>query len=112
MRGLEALALSVPPTPGQSMLRRPGSGNRFTLGGVFQDAGYETKFLYGGHGYFDNMNGFFSENGYGIGDQGDMAAEDIEFANAWGVSDEDLFKFTLKQADEPPHPAKTSSSPS
>lgn len=100
VRGLEALALSVPPTPGQSMLRRPGSGNRFTLGGVFQDAGYETKFLYGGHGYFDNMNGFFSENGYGIGDQGDMAAEDIEFANAWGVSDEDLFKFTMKQADE------------
>lgn len=100
VRGLEALALSVPPTPGQSMIRRPGSGNRFTLGGVFQDAGYDTKFLYGGHGYFDNMNGFFADNGYGTGDQGDMKADEIEFANAWGASDEDLFKFTIAQADE------------
>ena len=99
VRGLEALALSVPPTPGQSMLRRPGSDNRFTLGGVFQDAGYDTSFIYGGHGYFDNMNGFYQSNGYSKFDQGDMAADEISFANAWGVSDEDLFVQTIKQAD-------------
>jgi phosphoglycerol transferase MdoB-like AlkP superfamily enzyme len=99
VRGLEALALSVPPTPGQSILRRPDSGNLFTIGAVLQDRGYDTKFLYGGHGYFDNMNGFFRENGYAIGDQGDMKAEDIHFANAWGVADEDLFDFSIKEAD-------------
>lgn len=100
VRGLEALALSVPPTPGQSMLRRPGSENRFTLGGVFQDAGYQTAFIYGGHGYFDNMNGFYETNGYAKFDQGDMPAGEISFANAWGVSDEDLFVQTIKQADK------------
>ncbi len=99
VRGLEALSLSVPPTPGQSMIRRPGSDNRFTLGGVFQDAGFDTKFIYGGHGYFDNMNGFYQSNGYGIIDQGDMPASEISFENAWGVSDEDLFEEVIKQAD-------------
>ncbi len=99
VRGLEALTMSVPPTPGQSILRRPGSENLFTIGAVLQDRGYETKFLYGGHGYFDNMNGFFADNGYAIGDQGDMNTEDIHFANAWGVADEDLFDFSIKHAD-------------
>jgi phosphoglycerol transferase MdoB-like AlkP superfamily enzyme len=99
VRGLEALSMSVPPTPGQSILRRPGSDHLFTIGAVLQDRGYETKFLYGGHGYFDNMNGFFAENGYAIGDQGDMTAEDIHFANAWGVADEDLFDFSIRHAD-------------
>jgi phosphoglycerol transferase MdoB-like AlkP superfamily enzyme len=99
VRGLEALSLSVPPTPGQSILRRPGSDNLFTLGGVLQDRGYETKFIYGGHGYFDNMNGFFQGNGYETRDQGDMKAEDVHFANAWGVSDIDLFDFAIREAD-------------
>jgi phosphoglycerol transferase MdoB-like AlkP superfamily enzyme len=99
VRGLEALSMSVPPTPGQSILRRPGSDNLFTIGAVLQDRGYETKFLYGGHGYFDNMNGFFADNGYAIGDQGDMKTEDIHFANAWGVADEDLFDFSIREAD-------------
>jgi phosphoglycerol transferase MdoB-like AlkP superfamily enzyme len=81
-------------------LRRPGSDNLFTIGAVLQDRGYDTKFLYGGHGYFDNMNGFFASNGYTTGDQGDMKAEDVHFANAWGVSDIDLFDFAIKQADE------------
>ncbi|WP_287371376.1 sulfatase-like hydrolase/transferase, partial [Mesorhizobium sp.] len=40
VRGLEAIALSVPPTPGQSILRRPGNDNLFTIGSVFQDSGY------------------------------------------------------------------------
>lgn len=99
VRGLEALSLSVPPTPGQSILRRPGSDNLFTLGGVLQDRGYDTKFIYGGHGYFDNMNGFFQGNGYVTRDQGDMRAEDVHFANAWGVSDIDLFDFAIREAD-------------
>nr|WP_305908674.1 sulfatase-like hydrolase/transferase [Methylomarinum sp. Ch1-1]MDP4521524.1 sulfatase-like hydrolase/transferase [Methylomarinum sp. Ch1-1] len=58
-RGLEALTLSVPPTPGRSIVKRPDNANMFSLGRVFQQKGYETVFLYGGRGYFDNMNAFF-----------------------------------------------------
>jgi phosphoglycerol transferase MdoB-like AlkP superfamily enzyme len=99
VRGLEAIALSVPPTPGQSIVRRPGNDGLFTIGSVFEDAGYETKFLYGGNGYFDNMNAFFSSNGFGIVDRGAMASGNIHFANAWGVSDEDLYDEVIRQAD-------------
>ena len=59
VRGLEALSLSLPPTPGQSIVRRPNNANLFTLGSVFEDKGYDAIFAYGGYGYFDNMNAYF-----------------------------------------------------
>jgi phosphoglycerol transferase MdoB-like AlkP superfamily enzyme len=62
VRGLEALSLSLPPTPGQSIVRRPGNENLFSLGSVFEDKGYAVLFAYGGYGYFDNMNAFFEAN--------------------------------------------------
>lgn len=99
VRGLEAISLSVPPTPGQSIVRRPGSDGLFTIGSVFQDAGYDTRFIYGGNGYFDNMNAFFSGNGFSIVDRGAMASTDTGFANAWGVSDGDLYDEVIRQAD-------------
>jgi len=99
VRGLEAIALSIPPTPGQSILRRPGSDNLFTIGSVFEDAGYDTRFMYGGYGYFDNMNAFFSGNGFGIVDRASMDSANIHFANAWGVSDEDLYDEVIRQGD-------------
>jgi len=99
VRGLEAVTLSVPPTPGQSILRRPGNEKLFTIGSVLRDRGYDTTFLYGGNGYFDNMNAFFGGNGYKIVDQKQMAPSEITFSNAWGVSDEDLFARALKEAD-------------
>ena len=99
VRGLEAIALSMPPTPGQSILRRPGSDNLFTIGSVFQDAGYDTRFMYGGYGYFDNMNMFFSGNGFHIVDRGTMDSGKVHFANAWGVSDEDLYDEVIRQGD-------------
>jgi phosphoglycerol transferase MdoB-like AlkP superfamily enzyme len=98
-RGLEALTLSVPPTPGQSIVKRPGNEKLFNLGHVFQQKGYDTVFLYGGLGYFDNMNAFFSGNGYRVVDETDFNKEDIRFKNAWGVSDGDLLDRTLKEAD-------------
>jgi phosphoglycerol transferase MdoB-like AlkP superfamily enzyme len=92
VRGLEALTLSIPPTPGQSIIKRPDNGNLFNLGHVFQQRGYDTAFLYGGRGYFDNMNAFFSGNGYRIIDQTDFTDEEATFANAWGVSDDIILK--------------------
>jgi len=98
-RGMEALALSLPPTPGRSMIKRPHNEGMFTLGSVFRTKGYDTAFIYGGFGYFDNMNYFFGHNGYRIIDRAGVPKEDITFANVWGVCDEDLFRWTLREAD-------------
>ncbi|HEX2854393.1 MAG TPA: sulfatase-like hydrolase/transferase [Opitutaceae bacterium] len=98
-RGMEALALGLPPTPGRSLVKRPHNENLFTLGSVFQSRGYDTAFIYGGFGYFDNMNYFFAHNGYRVVDRASVAKEDITFANAWGACDEDLYRWTLREAD-------------
>jgi len=100
VRGLEAILLSVPPTPGQSILRRPNSDNLFNLGTVFSQKGYHTQFHYGGYAYFDNMKEWFSSNGFEIVDRGNMTEDQIQFANAWGVCDEDLFANVIREADK------------
>ncbi len=99
VRGLEALTLSVPPTPGHSIVKRPGNDHLFTLGEVFKEKDYEPIYLYGGYGYFDNMNAFFSGNGYTVIDRTALAPRDIHFENIWGVADEDLFALTLRELD-------------
>lgn len=100
VRGMESLTLSVPPTPGRSIVKRPGNAGLFSAGTVFRGKGYRTSFFYGGRGYFDNMNAFFAGNGFEIHDQASANDEDISFTNAWGVSDEDLYAWVLKDADQ------------
>ena len=99
VRGLEALTLSVPPTPGHSIVKRPDNANLYSIGEVFKDHGYESLYLYGGYGYFDNMNAFFSGNGYTVIDRTALAPENIHFENIWGVADEDLFSLALRELD-------------
>jgi phosphoglycerol transferase MdoB-like AlkP superfamily enzyme len=99
-RGLEAITLSIPPTPGRSIVKRIGrESGMWSIGNVLKDKGYEVRYLYGGRGYFDNMNAFFSGNGYEITDQSSIDNADIHFENAWGVSDGDLYQQTIKQAN-------------
>jgi phosphoglycerol transferase MdoB-like AlkP superfamily enzyme len=62
--------------------------------------GYESKFLYGGYGYFDNMNYFYSKNGFAIIDRKDMSKAETTFSNAWGVCDEDLFDKVISEGDK------------
>ena len=100
IRGLEALTLSVPPTPGNSIVRRPKNENLFNLASPLKNRGYEAKFLYGGDGYFDNMNYFYENNGFEIVDRPKFSKDEITFANAWGVADDDLFRKTIKEADK------------
>ncbi len=100
VRGLEALTLSVPPTPGHSIVKRPDNANLFSIGEVFKDNGYESLYLYGGYGYFDNMNAFFSGNGYTVIDRTVLTPEQIHFENIWGVADEDLFSMSLRELDK------------
>ena len=100
VRGLEAVSLSIPPTPGQSIVRRPNNQDLFTMGSVFRSQGYQTHFVYGGYGYFDNMNAFFEANGHSITDRTDIPSEEIMMENAWGVADEVIFNKTLQKLDQ------------
>lgn len=99
VRGIEALTLSLPPLPGMALVRRPGNEHLYTLGSVFRERGYETKWIYGGFGYFDNMNAFFEGNGFSVVDRKSFADDEISFANIWGVCDEDLFRKVVREAD-------------
>jgi len=99
VRGLEAINLSIPPTPGTSIVRRPGNENLFSMGSVFKENGYTNKYIYGGYGYFDNMNQFFSNNGFEIVDRSDLKPEEITFANVWGVCDQDIYNRAIREAD-------------
>ncbi len=97
--GLEAVALSAPPKPGQSVIKRPNNENMFSMGQIFKQKGYALKFIYGGYGYFDNMNYFFGNNGFSIIDRSDLAKDEVTFTNAWGVCDQDLLNRVLKESD-------------
>lgn len=100
IRGMEALTLSLPPTPGRSIVKRPNNEGLFSIGYLFRERGYDTRFIYGGHGYFDNMNYFFGNNGFDVIDRTNIDEDKIRFANIWGVSDEDLFDEVIKAADD------------
>ena len=100
VRGLEALSLSLPPTPGQSILRRKDNADMSTLGSIFRDNGYACDFIYGGYGYFDNMNAFFGANGYEIKDRTTIPDDEIFHETIWGVADEILFTQVLRSMDE------------
>jgi len=70
VRGMEALSLAIPPTPGNSIVRRQDNQRLNTVGHIFEKAGYSRTFYYGGDGYFDDMNEYFGENGFDITDRG------------------------------------------
>ena len=113
VRGMEALSLAIPPTPGSSIVRRNNNDNLVTIGSVFQKAGYDRSFFYGGDGYFDNMNKYFGSNGYDVTDRSKRILPDdvftsrhsiipddaVQFENAWGICDEDLYDAVLRDAD-------------
>lgn len=100
VRGLEALTLSVPPTPGHAIPRRLDNQNLSSIGWVFREAGYDVKYVYGGRAYFDNMRSFFGGNGFDIVDRDSLSDEEIRFSNAWGVCDQDLLARVLREADD------------
>lgn len=114
VRGMEAITLSIPPTPGRSIVKRKNNQGLFTIGEVFKQQGYERNFFYGGDGYFDNMNTYFGGNGFNIVDRGrgflldksitttrtNIEDDEVTFENAWGVCDMDIYNKVLKEADK------------
>jgi phosphoglycerol transferase MdoB-like AlkP superfamily enzyme len=90
VRGLEAVTLCIPPTAGESVVKRQDNKNKFSTGSIFMKKGYTTKYLYGGDAYFDNMRDFFSGNNYDIVDKSSFTRDEVTFSNVWGVCDEDM----------------------
>jgi phosphoglycerol transferase MdoB-like AlkP superfamily enzyme len=101
VRGLEAITLSIPPTPGNSLFHQKRNENLFSLGQVFDHHGYVSEFVYGGYAEFDNMDHFFSHNGYKVIDRRDIPSSTrIEAENVWGVPDEYLYTLAMRQMDK------------
>jgi phosphoglycerol transferase MdoB-like AlkP superfamily enzyme len=99
VRGLEAVSLGTPPLPGQAIVRRPGNEHLSTIGEILEHQGFATSFVYGGYGYFDNMNAYFDANDYRVVDRTDFPRQSIVFENVWGVADESLFGNALRVID-------------
>ena len=100
VRGLEAVTLSLPPCPGQSIIKRPRNDNMHSTAAVLREKGYDAYYFYGGNSYFDNMETFFGGNGYRIIDQKSYKPEEITFANIWGVCDEDAYRKVIRTLGE------------
>lgn len=100
VRGMEALTLNLPPTPGQSIIYRPEGTDLLTTFGPFLNRGYDCAFFYGGDGRFDYMNRFFETAGCRVMDVGAWEKSDVTFKTSWGACDEDLFNKTLAEADK------------
>ncbi len=99
VRGLDALSLGIPPIPGQAIVHRPNNEHLATIGEFLEAQGFSTSFIYGGYGYFDNMNAYFRGNDYHVIDRTDFDAKTIASENIWGIADESLFDNTLTTLD-------------
>lgn len=100
VRGLEAVTLCLPPTAGESVVKRKDNKNKFSTASVLKQKGYSTNFIYGGDAFFDNMEDFFAGNGYNIIDKKKLATNEITFSNIWGVCDEDMANKAIKVMNE------------
>jgi phosphoglycerol transferase MdoB-like AlkP superfamily enzyme len=97
-RALEAVLTSMPPIPTESILKREHSDRVFTLANVLAERGYERLFMTAGRGLFDGVRRFMLANGFNhFREQSDY--RNPLFVNAWGVSDEDLFREALREMD-------------
>lgn len=99
VRGLEALTMTMPPTPGHAVPMRKQNKGFQTIGGVFKEHGYESLYIYGGYSYFDNMKDYFGGNGYQVIDRTVIPPDQITHENIWGVADEDLYRLALREID-------------
>ncbi|MEZ4854361.1 LTA synthase family protein [Flavobacterium sp.] len=94
VRGIEQVTSGFIPNPSESVVKLGGAQQGFyTLAEAFGEQGYDTSFIYGGMGNFDNMASFFNGNGFkNIIDETDFDADGQKhaFKGTWGYSDEDL----------------------
>jgi len=87
VRGLEGVLCSFLPLPGDAIVKRDRSEDVACIARVLAAQGYQTTFVYGGYGLFDNVKSFMLANGYqSFVEQPDYPAD--AFRTIWGVADE------------------------
>ncbi|MCI2107534.1 MAG: LTA synthase family protein [Bacteroidales bacterium] len=100
-KGIDALTLCTPPTPGRSVayqLNKKVPAGLPTIGKALQSSGYATAFIYGGNGRRSNLRRYFSQNGYNVIEKKDF--RDISFENSMGACDDDTYEEVLEYADK------------
>jgi len=100
VRGLEGVLCSFAPLPGDSVWKRAHSQGMATVAGVMRAAGYQTAFVYGGAGTFDNMKAFALSSGWDEFIEDGLVASAYPaaaFRTAWGVADEHAFAALLER---------------
>ncbi|HEX4962412.1 MAG TPA: LTA synthase family protein [Thermoanaerobaculia bacterium] len=99
VRAIEATTSSLPPLPGESIVRRDKSVGLFTLPSLLASQGYQTMFVYGGRALFDGMGTYLQRNGVDrLVDQ--SSYPEGTFTTAWGACDEAIFTKALEVMDE------------
>ncbi len=86
-RGLLSTLCAFPSLPGRTVMKRYGAPHPFTsIGDILGAKGYATYFLYGGDLGFENMEGFFRNQGF----KNFVGLDDFPMGaalNKWGVPD-------------------------
>ena len=93
-KSIDSMISGLPSAPGMSKI-----SSQFDLSKNLAKYGYRKFFAYGGYNYFDHFKEYFIHHGYEVLDRSDFSADEISFANIWGVSDEDLFLKSTKYLD-------------
>ena len=84
-RCLEAVTLCFPAAACESVVKREDNKNKFSTGSIFKKKGYAVKLMYRGDAFCDNMEDFFTRNGYDIVDKKTFEPKEITFSNIFGV---------------------------
>ncbi|MGV3279066.1 LTA synthase family protein [Rickettsiales bacterium LUAb2] len=98
--GIQGTTLSIPPLPGESIIRRENAEHLRGIGAIFKEHGYNNQFVYGGYSTFDNMKYYFENNDFSVVDRFDFSKNEITLATVWGVADENLFDKSIKEANK------------
>ncbi len=102
--GLAATLCSYPSLPGRSVMSRYNVLHPFRcLAEILHDRGYYNVYAYGGDLGFDNMEGFFREEGYDRFCGDDYFGLENVYAK-WGIPDEIVFDKVIELTDSLPRP--------
>jgi phosphoglycerol transferase MdoB-like AlkP superfamily enzyme len=91
-RGLLSTLCSFPSLPGRTVMKRYGAPHPFrSIADILDERGYDSYFIYGGDLGFENMEGFFRNQGV----KNFIGIDDFPVGSAlnrWGVPDHKVFE--------------------
>ncbi len=96
-RGLLSVLCAFPSQPGGTLMKKYNHNLPFiSLSRILKERGYETVFVYGGDLLFDNMEGFFRQQGF----EHFVGQEDFpsgDYISKWGVPDDIVFSRAVEK---------------